>query len=218
MSARPPEAGALSPEGFAELVAVSRETLDRLGAYLDLLVRWQETINLVATSTLADPWRRHVLDSAQLMGCWPEGARVLVDLGSGAGFPGLVLAIMGAPEVHLIERDRRKAAFLREAARATGCGASVTVHACGAGVASAPGADVITARALAPLPDLLNLASRFATAGTVCLFLKGRRVEAELTDARRGWMMELIQRPSLSDAEGRILIIRGLRRAGSSSD
>ena len=216
MSARPPEAGAeaLTPEGFAELVPVSRETLDRLVAYLDLLVLWQRTINLVAASTLADPWRRHVLDSAQLMACWPEGAKVLVDLGSGAGFPGLVLAIMGAPEVHLIERDRRKAAFLREAARATGC-ASVTVHACGAGVAPAPKADVVTARALAPLPDLLAHAARFATPGTVCLFPKGRRVEAELTDARRGWTMELNQRPSLSDAEGQVLIISGFRRVGS---
>lgn len=217
MSARPPDAGALTPAGLAELVPVSRETLDRLRAYLDLLVRWQETINLVAASTLIDPWRRHVLDSAQLMAFWPEGARVLVDLGSGAGFPGLVLAIMGAPEVHLIERDRRKAAFLREAARATGC-PSVTVHACGIGVVPAFKTDVITARALSPLPDLLAHAARFATPGTVCLFLKGRRVEAELTDARRGWMMELSQRPSLSDAEGRILIIRGFRRAGSSSD
>lgn len=210
------DSSALTPEGFAELVPVSRETLDRLRAYLDLLVRWQETINLVASSTLADPWRRHVLDSAQLAEHCPEGARRLVDLGSGAGFPGLVLAIMGAaPEVHLIERDRRKAAFLREAARATGC-PSVTVHACGAGVAPALEADVVTARALAPLPNLLDLAARFATPGTVCLFPKGRRVEAELTDARRGWMMELNQRPSLSDAEGRILIIRGFRRAGSS--
>ena len=204
----------LTPEGLAELIPVSRETLDRLGAYLDLLVRWQRTINLVAASTLADPWRRHILDSAQLMAFWPEGARRLVDLGSGAGLPGLVLAIMGAPEVHLIERNRHKAAFLREAARAAGC-ASVTVHACGIGAAPVLKADVVTARALAPLPDLLALAERFVTPATVCLFPKGRQVEAELTDARRGWMMELNQRPSLSDAGGRILIISGFRRVGS---
>jgi 16S rRNA (guanine527-N7)-methyltransferase len=170
----------------------------------------------VAASTLADPWRRHVLDSAQLMACWPEGARVLVDLGSGAGVPGLVLAIMGAPEVHLIERNRHKAAFLRDAARAAGCG-SVTVHACGIGAAPVLKADVVTARALAPLPDLLALAERFVTPATVCLFPKGRQAEAELTDARRGWMMELNQRPSLSDAEGQLLVISGFRRVGSSN-
>src|SRR5918912_3476535 len=128
MSVRRPEAGRMSgpltPEGFAELVPVSRETLDRLAAYLDLLRRWQRTINLVGAATLDDPWRRHLLDSAQLLRFLPEGVRRLVDLGSGAGLPGLALAILGVPEVHLIESDRRKAAFLREAARATGAAAT----------------------------------------------------------------------------------------------
>src|SRR5215213_13399 len=107
----------LTPEGLTALVPVSRETVERLGVYLDLLRRWQRTINLVAASTLADPWRRHILDSAQLIRFVPGDAARLVDLGSGAGLPGLVLAIMGLPDVHLIESDRRKAAFLREAAR-----------------------------------------------------------------------------------------------------
>src|SRR5690349_9665552 len=178
MSVRRPEAGlrsgSLTPEQFADLVPVSRETLDRLAAYLDLLRRWQRTINLVGAGTLHNPWRRHILDSAQLVHLLPEGARRLVDLGSGAGLPGLILAIMGVPEVHLIESDRRKAAFLREAARATAT--PVTVHACRLQAAPPLAADVVTARALAPLPQLLPLAARFATPATSNLFLKGRQV------------------------------------------
>src|SRR5262245_58873059 len=107
----------LGPEDIGQVLEVSRETLERLAVYVGLLRQWQRTINLVGPATLADPWRRHILDSAQLWAHLPGGARVLVDLGSGAGLPGLVLAILGAPDVHLIESDRRKAAFLREAAR-----------------------------------------------------------------------------------------------------
>jgi 16S rRNA (guanine527-N7)-methyltransferase len=213
MSAKRPEAGPLTPEGFAGLVPVSRETLECLTAYLDLLRRWQRTINLVGAGTLDDPWRRHILDSAQLARFLPEGARRLVDLGSGAGLPGLVLAIMGVPDVHLIESDRRKAAFLREAARATGAAASV--HACRIEAAPPLEADIITARALAPLAQLLPLAARFATPASRCLFLKGRQAETELTEAARGWTMEVQRQPSLSDAEGCVLIISGLQRVGS---
>ena len=216
MSARRPEREPLTPDGLAELVPVSRETLDRLGAYLDLLRRWQRTINLVAESTLADPWRRHILDSAQLARVWPDGAGRLVDLGSGAGLPGLVLAIMGLPgATHLVESDKRKAAFLREAARAAGAAAMVTVHACRIEAAPPIVADVVTARALAPLPELLTHAERFATPGTVCLFPKGRGAEAELTAARRAWKMGLDRQPSLSDPEGQILVVSEFRRAGS---
>jgi 16S rRNA (guanine527-N7)-methyltransferase len=203
----------LTPQDLAALVPVSRETVERLDVYLDLLRRWQRTINLVAASTLADPWRRHILDSAQLIRFVPGDATRLVDLGSGAGLPGLVLAIMGVRDVHLIESDRRKAAFLREAARATGAGA--TLHACRIEEAPPLTADIVTARALAPLKDLLGHAHRFATPGTRCLFPKGRQVEAELTDAGASWTMEVERQSSLSDADGWILIITGLRRVGS---
>ena len=203
----------LTPQDLAALVPVSRETVERLDVYLDLLRRWQRTINLVAASTLADSWRRHILDSAQLIRFVPGAAIRLVDLGSGAGLPGLVLAIMGVPDVHLIESDRRKAAFLREAARATGAG--TTVHACRIEEAPPLTADIVTARALAPLKDLLGHAHRFATPGTRCLFPKGRQVEAELTDAGASWTMEVERQPSLSDVGGRILIITELRRVGS---
>lgn len=215
---RPSPEPPLTREGMAGLVPVSRETLDRLEAYLDLLRRWQQTTNLVGGSTLADPWRRHVLDSLQLALVWPAGARRLVDLGSGAGLPGLVLAIAGvAGETHLVESNNRKAAFLREAAAVAGA-TSVTVHPCRIEALPPLRPDVVTARALSPLPLLLDYAARVASPGTVCLFLKGRRAEAELTEARRSWKMRVDQRPSLSDADGRILIVSEFRRAGSSSD
>ncbi len=118
---------ALGRAGFAAAIDVSRETLERLTLYLELLGRWQRAINLVGPATLADPWRRHVLDSAQLLAHLPAPAGPLVDLGSGAGFPGMVLALLGVPGVALIEADRRKAEFLRQVARATG--AEVAVHA-----------------------------------------------------------------------------------------
>jgi 16S rRNA (guanine527-N7)-methyltransferase len=211
MPARRPETrGALSREQAGAALGVSRETLDRLETYLALLKRWQRAINLVGASTLADPWRRHILDSGQLWRFWPPGARVLADLGSGAGLPGLVLAIMGAPVAHLIESDRRKASFLREAARA--CGAVVTVHA--ARIEDVPplAADVITARALAPLPELLALAEPHLQPRTTCLFLKGRQTETELTLARESWTMSAEREPSLSDPDSQALIISEVRR------
>jgi 16S rRNA (guanine527-N7)-methyltransferase len=172
----------LAPEGFQTETGVSRETLDRLQRYADALVRWQARINLVAPATLPDLWRRHMLDSAQLLPLMPAGARRLIDLGSGAGFPGLVLAILGVPEVHLIEADSRKCAFLREAARLTGAG-SITVHNRRIEAMPAEAYDVVTARALAPLPELLKLARRFAGPGTVYLFPKGRGLAEELIKA-----------------------------------
>lgn len=204
----------LAAEEVGRLLDVPRETLDRLAAYLDLLGRWQRAINLVGPGTLADPWRRHVLDCGQLRRHVPPGARRLVDLGSGAGLPGLVLAILGVPEVHLIESDRRKASFLREAARACGA-AGVVVHAERAERVPPLGAEVVTARALAPLPALLALAAPQIGPGATCLFLKGRNAAAELTAARERWTMRLAQEASLSDPHGQVLTISEISRAGS---
>ena len=201
----------LSRAEAGALLGVSRETLDQLQAYLDLLARWQARINLVGPSTLADPWRRHILDSGQLWRWWPQGARTLADLGSGAGLPGLVLAVLGAPIVHLIESDQRKAAFLREAARA--CGVTVTVHAARSDAVPPLAADVVTARALAPLPELLELAQRHVHAGTTCLFLKGKGAASELTRARENWTMQVATAGSLSDPEGQVLLISEIRPA-----
>ncbi len=206
-----PREAPLTASETGRLLRVSCETVERLQVYLDLLARWQPTINLVGTATLADPWRRHILDCGQLWGLWPEGGRRLVDLGSGAGLPGLVLGILGAPEVHLIESDRRKAAFLREAARATASPA--TVHACRIEAAPGLAADVLSSRALAPLDELLALGRPFIGPSTLCLFPKGRNAPAELALAREHWRMQAELLPSLSDRDGTILALREVARA-----
>ena len=201
----------LSRDEFGAQLHVSRETLERLTVYLELLRHWQPAINLVGAATLADPWRRHFLDCAQLSARIPAGAARLVDLGSGAGFPGMVLAMLGVRGVDLIESDRRKAQFLREVARATGT--SIGIHAERIERMPSRPADVITARALAPLPRLLVLAERFWTSDSVCLFLKGRSGAHELTEARATWHMEAEMFPSLSETTGTVLQLRGIRRA-----
>jgi 16S rRNA (guanine527-N7)-methyltransferase len=201
----------LTPEGFARELDVSRETIERLAIHLDLLERWQGAINLVGPKALRDPWRRLFLDSAQLWRHLPPHAARLVDLGSGAGFPGLVLAIMGVPGVHLIESDRRKAVFLREAARLTG--APVEIHAERIERMAGFPADVVTARGLAPLPRLLEFAARFLAPATLSLFLKGRNLAGELTEARKNWHMTAHMSPSLSEPTGVVLELQGVRRA-----
>ena len=170
---------------------------------------------MVAGGSLGDFWRRHVLDSAQLLDLAPDNAQVWVDLGSGAGFPGLVLAILGAPEMHLVESDQRKCAFLLEAARVTET--RVTVHNARIEALEPLVADVIAARALAPLPKLLDLASRHARVGTVALFPKGEGVDKELldielklTDPTKYRKLEIERIPSRADDKSTILRIKGL--------
>jgi len=193
----------LGSVGFARLVPVSRETLDRLEAYVALLGAWNARINLVGRNTMGDVWRRHILDSAQLFALLPRRTRVLVDLGSGAGLPGLILAAMGVPEVHLIESDQRKAAFLREAVRVTGVAA--TVHAVRVESVPALVADAVTARALADLSQLIEISKKFRNSRTVSLFLKGESVEGELLAAQARWRMDASMLPSRSDPGGIVL-------------
>jgi 16S rRNA (guanine527-N7)-methyltransferase len=204
----------LDSEGFAALSGVSRETLARFEAYAGLLREWSAHINLVGATTLDDLWRRHFLDSAQLLQYVPAATRSLIDLGSGAGFPGLVLAISGVAGVELIEADARKCAFLREAARITA--APVTIRT--ARIAALPPhvVDVVTARGCAPLDRLLVLAQRFIGPDTVCLFPKGERVEHELAAANQAWTMDVTRHASRSDPRGVILCLRhvGLKRLG----
>ncbi len=205
-------AAPLTPQAF-QAAHVSRETLERLERYAALLRRWQPAVNLVAASTLPDLWRRHMLDSAQLLGLVPQRPCRLADLGSGAGFPGLVLAIMGVGEVELIESDARKCAFLREAIRVTGATARVREgrieHVLDGSF------DVVTARALAPLSELLGYAQALLAPGGVALFLKGRRLEEELTEARKAWKMILERFASISAPGGPILRIREIIRVRS---
>ncbi len=182
--------------------------MTRLEGFAGLLAKWQRSINLVAAGTLPDIWRRHMLDSAALFPLIPAGARTLVDLGSGAGFPGLVLAIMGVPEVHLLDSDARKCAFLTEAARHFAPGAKVHRGRIEA-IPPIP-ADIVTARALAELDELLGHAKRFLKPDGVCLFLKGSRVEDELTRARQRWRMAVEVFPNPADGSGKILRIKDL--------
>ncbi len=207
------EAAALGPEGFVADTGVSRETLERLRTYADLLVKWTARIDLVAPSTLPDLWRRHMLDSAQLAPLVAPDVRRLVDLGSGGGFPGLVLAILGAPDVHLVESDQRKCAFLREVARATGT--PVTIHAARIEAVPPLMADLVTARALAPVDRLLGWAVPHLAPGGCCLFLKGVRSDDELTAASGTWTMAVDPLPSRSDPSGRILRLKDIARASS---
>lgn len=206
-----------SAEDFARQFSVSRETLARLQAYEALLRQWQKTINLVAPSTLDGVWSRHFADSAQLLALAPAAAKRWLDLGSGAGFPGLVLAIMLAgrdgAKVTLIESDTRKAAFLGEVARRTGAPVDIRPERIekAATQAKLGAVDVITARALAPLPRLLELAAPAFSDRTIGLFLKGREAEAEIDAAKERWDFASELHPSLTDSSGRIVVIRALQ-------
>lgn len=215
---------ALSAEEFQHAMGVSAQTLERLQAHLDLLARWQPKINLVGAATLGDPWRRHILDSAQLSALLPAATKTVIDIGSGAGFPGLVLAIMAADtgvapalpqvHVHLIESDQRKCIFLNEIIRLTGVFA--TVHQCRAETYSGPAGDVVTARACAPLSRLLGWAAPVMAAGGTGLFAKGENAQDELTFAAKGWKMQVIQHASRADPRGVILEVSNLARRDDS--
>jgi len=206
----------LTPEAFAAACNVSRETLERLRRYAEMLVKWQKSINLVSPESSKDLWRRHMLDSAQLQGFLPPEAQSLVDMGSGAGFPGLVLAILGVPNVHLIESDIRKCVFLAEASRAAGLevGRNPVIHRARLEDVGGLQADIVTARACAPLAQLLVYAEPFLQADSICLFLKGARVDEELTEAAKTWRMSLERFPSLSGPSGTILRMKQVARAG----
>jgi 16S rRNA (guanine527-N7)-methyltransferase len=197
------------------LIPVSRETAKRLELYIELLLSWQRTTQLVARTTLPALWTRHVADSLQLLPLAPE-ARTWVDLGSGGGFPGLVIACALAEtagaQVHLVESNAKKAAFLREAVRLTKAPAAVHPMRIENFVESFHGpADVVTARAVAPLKVLLDQSFRLLESGGQGLFPKGQDVEAELTEAARYWNMNASLVPSRTDSKGRIVIVRDLR-------
>jgi 16S rRNA (guanine(527)-N(7))-methyltransferase RsmG len=192
---------------------VSRETEARLREYLRLLLAWNARINLIAPATEALAWERHVMDSWQLLPLLPERG-VLVDLGSGGGLPGLVLAIGRAEETHLVESDRRKCAFLMEAARALGL-LHVRVHAQRIEAARVPKAAVVTARALAPLPVLLGQAHGILGPEGVAVFPKGRTAEDELTAVASHWFMRVERFASRTDAESTIFRLSEIRPAGA---
>ncbi|ARW17460.1 16S rRNA (guanine(527)-N(7))-methyltransferase RsmG [Komagataeibacter europaeus] len=195
---------------MTDMPDVSRETHDRLERYADILLRWNQRINLVSPHDLPHLWSRHIADSLQLARLIPSGPTSLVDMGSGGGFPGLVIACATDARVTLIESDQRKAAFLREAARVAGV--QVRVCAQRLEVADVPPAQVVTARALAPLSRLLEWGTRFLQPDGFCLFLKGRNAEDELTTASADWHMATTRIPSRTNADGVILELSDIRR------
>jgi len=185
---------------------VSRETLDKLQAYGDLLIKWQAKINLVSNTTIDDLWTRHLLDSAQVYPLLPDTCKTLVDIGCGAGFPGLVLAIMGIEDVHMVDSDSRKMSFVREAARLTET--KVTIHNCRINdMAEKEFADVVTSRALASLDKLLGFSMDLRKPEGTSIFLKGKKTQEEVVEAQKSWDFDYQSQGSLTDTEGRILII-----------
>ena len=208
-------------EGALKLTPVSRETAERLDGLVELLLRWSTHTNLIARSTLPTIWTRHIADSLQLLPLAPN-TKCWIDLGSGAGFPGLVIAcaLAGEPgaKVHLVESIQKKATFLCEAAERLQLPA--TVHAVriedfGKNLQFRP--DVVTARALAPLDELLELAQPLLRTGALGLFPKGQDVEVELTKASKSWNIEASLVPSKTNPESRIVVVKKLRRRSEKS-
>jgi 16S rRNA (guanine527-N7)-methyltransferase len=202
------------------LTTVSRETTARLDRFVELLLTWQRAINLIAPSTVPRLWTRHVADSLQLLDLAPA-ARSWVDLGSGGGFPGLVIAcaLADRPDaaVHLIESNAKKAAFLREAQRITGAPAIVHAERIADFAQRFEGrADAVTARAVAPLKSLLTQCfPLLGTSGAVGLFPKGQNAELELGEARRSWNIKVNLVPSRTDPAASIVVVRALERGGA---
>ncbi len=196
-------------------VSVSRETFDTLQKFEALVRRWNAAINLVSKATLPDLWSRHIADSAQVFSLCPADAEHWVDIGSGGGFPGLVVAVLAKEQrptlrLTLVESDLRKATFLRQAAQIL----ALPVEVISERIESLSGlqADVLSARALAPLSDLLSYGEKHLKAGGVALFPKGARFQEELAQARVSWEFDVDMQPSLSEAGAAILVIRNLHR------
>jgi len=209
----------ITKEQFVESLQgfpVSRETLDKLEVYEQLLQKWQKTINLVGDSTLDDIWERHFLDSAQLVKYIPAGKYRIVDFGSGAGFPILVYATLlqnakngGEYEFHTIESDSRKCAFMREVVR--NLDLNINIHNSRIEQISLGFFDFITARALTSLSGLLTYARPFITKNSVCLFLKGENLANEMMIFKRQWEAEIQEYPSLSDEKGKIVVLKNIK-------
>ncbi|RWD30875.1 16S rRNA (guanine(527)-N(7))-methyltransferase RsmG [Mesorhizobium sp.] len=195
---------------------VSRETFERLVAFEQVFLKWNRSINLAAPSTLDDVWRRHLLDSAQLARIEPK-ARRWVDLGSGGGFPGLVLGFLLAERegasIDLVESNRKKASFLQAVIGQFDLPARVVARRIDDSYSLVPEPEIVTARALAALPALLDLAAPWLTKGARALFHKGRDYRAEVEESTHRWAFDLVEHPSMTDPHGVILEITNLRPA-----
>lgn len=195
---------------------VSRETFERLVAFEQLFLKWNRSINLAAPSTLDDVWGRHILDSAQLARIAPEAKR-WADLGSGGGFPGLVLAFLlverDGASIDLVESNRKKASFLQAVIGQFGLPARVVARRIDDSYALVSTPEIVTARALAALPALLDLSAPWLTKGSRALFHKGRDYRAEVEESTHRWAFDLVEHPSMTDAHGVILEVTDLRTA-----
>jgi len=217
-SAGPPMASDRDRDRVLAAAGVSRETAQRLDLYVEQLRRWQGVKNLVGPATLSEVWTRHIADALQLREIAPE-AETWLDLGAGAGLPGLVLAIAGHGrpgfQVDLVESNARKCAFLTETARLTGAPAKVHNARIEGIIGAYRGVAVVCARALAPLTQLLAWAEPLLTTGTVGLFPKGRDVQSELTEAAQRWRFVYDLVPSRTESEARIVRVTTLSRVDS---
>ncbi len=191
---------------------VPRETFERLERFADLLLAENRVQNLISRSTETDLWTRHFADAAQLLGYAPGGAS-WIDIGSGAGLPGIVLAVLGDGSVTLVEPRRLRADFLQRVVTELALGNVTVLHSKAQGVA--PGRyDIITARAVASVERLLSMTSHLSHRGTIWVLPKGRSVKSELDEARKSWQGNFRLEPSRTDPDARILIASGVRRAG----
>jgi 16S rRNA (guanine527-N7)-methyltransferase len=178
-------------------LSVSRETFDRLKAYHDLLLKWQTRVNLISADTISEMWKRHFLDSLQLLKHIENTDKKIIDLGSGAGFPGMAIAIAGASNVHLIESDGKKIQFLKEVARITKT--DVAIHHARIEDKATPAGDIIISRACSPLDKLLSHSLHYVSHETICLFHKGKNYSKELEEAKAHWNFQYIVLPSVTD-------------------
>ena len=192
---------------------VSRETEARLERYAQLLRVWNQGLSLISQSTTDLIWTRHFLDSAQLAPLFPNPDDSIVDVGSGAGFPGLVLAIMGLPRIHLVEHNMRKIAFLKTVAAELSL--NVEIHGLKAEAEKPFQAVAVTARALKPLDQLLGMVRNFVGPQTVCVFPKGRNAEVELTEAQRHWRMDVERFPSRTSPDSTIFRLSNISALGA---
>ncbi len=195
-------------EAFTKHIDVSRETFARLEIYVTHLLKWQQRINLISPTTIHEVWHRHILDSAQFAFRLDRKSDRIMDLGSGAGLPGLILSILGFQQVHLVESDQRKAVFLQEAVRLTSCNA--IIHDTRIESITLKNIDIITARACAPLGQLLAWCYPLIGENTICLFAKGKNCAKEIDDARVGWSFDCTQHISITDPESVLLQLQHL--------
>lgn len=192
-----------------QFVTVSRETYDKLVLYYDLLLKWQPKINLVGPDTIKDAWTRHFLDSLQLLKLIPDISVRMADLGTGGGFPGMVLAIAGAGDMHLMEGDTRKIAFLREVSRITST--PVHIHHCRIEDVPVNDVKIILSRACSDIDTLLRYSSPYVSRETFCLFHKGKNFSKDIVDASEHWLFEYDSIPSVTDTQGVIVRVSNFK-------